>query len=179
MRGGALILTLTELTAVLRDYAASAISLEVVHERLRPVLLDDPLDITLADAAPWDAAPHDERLFWRLVYLVESDGEDSASLRETISRIIESLDRTSSAEITHELLPILLDQNRLCIVVTKHRAGIISRTGFLSVLAECGYPDHIKLWLQSASHDALGRLCDQLASYEYDLVAANFEVPPA
>jgi len=130
-------------------------------------------------AAPWDAAPHDERLFWRLVYLVESDGEDSASLRETISRIIESLDRTSSAEITHELLPILLDQNRLCIVVTKHSAGIISRTGFLSVLAECGYPDHIKLWLQSASLDALGRLCDQLASSEYDLVAASFEVPPA
>jgi hypothetical protein len=166
------------LTALLTDYAASAISIEVVHERLGPVLLADPLDITLTDAAPWDAAPHDERLFWRLVYLVEAEREESPSLRETISRILESLARTASAETTHELLPILLDQHRLCSVVTKHRAGIISRTGFLSVLAECGYPDHIKLWLQSASHDALGRLCDRLTSSEYDRVAASFEVPP-
>ena len=164
---------------MLRDYATSAISIEVVHERLRPVLLHDPLDINLADAAPWDVAPHDERLFWRIVYLVEAEVEDSPSLREAISRIVESLARTASAEITHELLPILLDQSRLCTVVTKHRAGIISRTGFLSVLAECGYPDHIKLWLQSASHAALGRLCDQLASHEYDLVATGFDAPPA
>jgi len=99
------------LTALLRDYAASAISNEVVHERLRPVLLNDPLDITLADAGPWDAAPHDERLFWRLVYLVEAEREESPSLREMISRILESLARTS-AEITHELLPILLQQPR-------------------------------------------------------------------
>jgi len=167
------------LTALLRDYAAAAISIEVLHERLRPALLEDPLDITLADAAPWDAAPDDERLFWRLVYLIDAEAEDSLPFRETISRIVESLARTSSAEITHELLPILLDQNRLCIVIAKHRAGIISRTSFLSVLAECGYPDHIKLWLQSASHDALGRLSDQLTSCEYDLVAASFEVPPA
>ncbi len=164
---------------MLRDYAALAISLEAVHERLRPVLLDDPLDITLTDASPWDVAPHDERLFWRLVYLVEAEAEDNPSLREVMHQIVESLARTSSAEITYELLPILVDQSRLCAVVTKHRAGIISRTSFLSVLAECGYADHIKLWLQSASHDALGRLCDQLTSYEYDLVAASFEVPPA
>jgi hypothetical protein len=164
---------------LLRDYAGSVISIEVVRERLRPVLLDDPLDITLTDAAPWDTAPHDERLFWRLVYLIEAVATESPSLRETIFRIVESLARTSSAETTHELLPILLDQDRLCIVVAKHRAGIISRTGFLSVLAECGYPDHVKLWLQSASPDALGRLCDLLTSHKYDLVASSFEVPPA
>jgi hypothetical protein len=61
----------------------------------------------------------------------------------------------------------------------QYAAGVISRTGFLSVVAECGYPDHIKLWLQSASHEALGRLCDHLAVRRYDLVAANFEAPPA
>jgi hypothetical protein len=162
----------------LRDYAASAISLEVVHERLRPVLLEDPLDITLTDAAPWDAAPHDTRLFWRVVYLIETEAEDTASLREAMSRIVECLARTSSSELTHELLPMLLDQSRLCTVISKHRAGIISRTGFLSVLAECGYPDHIKLWLQSASHDALGLLCGRMEAHQYDVVAQSFETPP-
>ena len=95
-----------------------------------------------------------------------------------MSRIVDALARTSSAELTHELLPVVLDQDRLCTVVAKHRAGIISRTGFLSVLAECGYPDHVKLWLQSASHDALGSLCDRLVGHQYDLVAAAFEAPP-
>jgi hypothetical protein len=147
------------------------------------VLLSESLQLpgaqSIQGSARWDVAPHDERLFWRVVYLVEAEAEDSPSLREAMYRIVESLARTSSAEITHELLPMLLDQSRLCTVVTKHREGIISRTSFLSVLAECGYPDHIKLWLQSASHDTLGRLCDQLTSYEYDLVAASFEAPPA
>ena len=151
----------------------------MVHERLRPVLLGDPLDVTLTDATPWYAAPHDERLFWRVVYLIEAEAEDSPSLRESMSRIVESLARTSSSELTHELLPLLLDQSRLCNVVRKHRAGIISRTGFLSVLAECGYPDHIKLWLQSASHDALERLCELLELHQYDRVATGFESPPS
>jgi hypothetical protein len=172
------LLTLDELVRLLRDYAASEIPIEVIHARLRPVLLADPLDITLADATPWDANPHDERLFWRLVYLIEADAEDGASLKETMSRIVESLARTASAEVTHELLPVLLDQGRLCAVVAKHRAGIISRTGFLSVIAECGYPDHVKLWLQAASHDALGRLCERLERHEYDRVAAGFEAAP-
>ena len=164
---------------MLKDYAASEITLRVVHERLRPVLLADPLDIALADAGPWDVAPHDERLFWRIVYLIEAAPEDSPTLSESLARIVDCLARTFSAEMTHELLPILLDQDRLCTVVAKHRARIISRTGFLSVLAECGYPDHIKLWLQVASHDALERLCSQLGAHQYDLVAANFEAPPA
>jgi len=149
----------------------------VVHERLRPVLLEDPLDITLADATRWDAAPDEERLFWRIVYLIESS-EEGPGPRDMSRRIVEWLARTSSAELTHELLPLLLDQDRLCAVVAKHTAGIISRTSFLSVLAECGYPDHIKLWLQAASHDALVRLCERLATHQYDRVAVDFEVPP-
>ena len=149
----------------------------MIHERLRPVLLDDPLDITLADASPWDVAPDEERLFWRIVYLIESS-DDGPILRDTSRCIVECLARTSSPTITHELFPLLLDQSRLCAVVAKHMAGLISRTGFLSVLAESGYPDHIKLWLQAASHDALVRLCERLATHRYDHVAEGFEVPP-
>jgi hypothetical protein len=46
------------------------------------------------------------------------------------------------------------------------------------MVAESGYPAHVKLWLQHASARALDRLCAQLSADEYDAVAAGFEAPP-
>jgi len=152
--------------------------LATVHERLLPVLTADSLDVAESDASRWEVALAEERLFWRLVYLFESETEDSPRLRELARRIVESLSRTGSAESTQELLPVILDQARLCAIAAKHREGIISRTSFLSVVAECGYPDHIKLWLQHASPEALARLCRRLDAGEYDAVVASFESPP-
>jgi hypothetical protein len=143
------------------------------------VLADDPIDVTASDPAPWERAHDDVRLFWRLVYLVESTEADSPEFRDTVRRVVAALDSTKSAATTHELLPILVDARRLCEIVAKHRAGIISRTSFLSVVAESDYPDHVKLWLQYASPTALARMCAQLGADEYSAVAVGFEAPPA
>ena len=132
-----------------------------------------------SDPVPWERAPDETRLFWRLVYLIESSDADDADFRNRARRIVASLDATRSAATTHELLPVILDAPRLCLIAQKHRAGIISRTGLLSMVAESGYPAHVKLWLQHASARALDRLCAQLGADEYDAVAAGFEVPPA
>jgi hypothetical protein len=94
-------------------------------------------------------------------------------------RIIASLDRTRSAATTHELLPLVIDQPRFCTIVRKYRAGHVSRVGFLSVIAESGYPSHVKLWLQHASPTTLETLCERLEADGYDEVAASFEAPPA
>ena len=170
---------LRELVELLRDYAVAAVPLETVHARLAPVLAEDPLDVSASDAEPWERAPDDARLFWRLVYLLESRDDDTADFRDRVRRIVASLDATGSAGTTHELLPVILDAPRLCTIVEKHRAGVVSRTSFLSVVAESGYPEHVKLWLQHASPTALERLCTRLADDAYDAVAAGFEVPPA
>jgi hypothetical protein len=170
---------LRELAELLREYASGMIPLATIHERLLPVLADDPLDVAASDPAPWERAPDDARLFWRLVYLFESSDSDDADLRDRARRIIACLDATTSAGTTHELLPMILDAPRFCTIVQKHRTGIVSRTGLLSMVAESGYPAHVKLWLQHASPVALARLCAQLGADEYDAVAAGFEVPPA
>ena len=170
---------LAELAELLRSYAVGTATLATVHERLRPVLLEDPLDVAGSDPLPWQTDPDDERLFWRLVYLVESGDEDSQRFRDRMRRIVASLDRIRSAAITHELLPLVIDQPRFCSIVRKHREGAVSRTGFLSVIAESGYPAHIKLWLQHASPVALERLRARLEDGEYDVVAAGFDTPPA
>jgi hypothetical protein len=172
-------LELRELAELLREYAAGVTPRATLSERLRPVLAADPLDAAGSDPAPWDHAPNETRLFWRLVYLVESGEPDSPEFRDRVRRIVATLDSTRSAASTHELLPIVVDARRLCEIVEKHRSGVISRTSFLSVVAESDYPDHVKLWLQHASPVALARMCVQLGADDYSAVAAGFEAPPA
>jgi hypothetical protein len=172
-------MNLSDLADLLRGYATGTITLDSVHERLRPLLAADPLDVSASDSRRWLTGHDDERLFWRLVYLAESGDEDTPRFRDRMRRIIASLDRTWSAATTHELLPLVIDQPRFCIIVRKYRAGHVSRVGFLSVIAESGYPGHVKLWLQHASPTTLETLCERLEADGYDAVAAAFEAPPA
>src|SRR5215207_6541578 len=148
-------MTLRELATSLRELADGVITPAELQARLDPVLGADPLDVSASDATPWEENHHDERLFWRIVYLFESDGFDDPRMLDAARHIVDGLESTGSAETTLELLPVILDQARLCTIVARHVGGVISRTGFLSVVAESGYPDHVKLWLQHASHDAL------------------------
>jgi hypothetical protein len=171
-------MTLRELATSLRELADGTITPAELQARLEPVLGADPLDVSASDPTPWEENPHDERLFWRIVYLFESDGVDDPRMRDTARHIVDSLESTGSAETTLELLPVILDQARLGAIVAKHVAGVISRTGFLSVVAESGYPEHVKLWLQHASHAALDRLRGHLHEGRYDEVSRAFEVPP-
>jgi hypothetical protein len=168
---------LPELIAILREYATGDLPIATVRARLLPVLESDPLDVASSDAERWNAGHDDERLFWRLVYLIEHDAE-APSLRDDLRRIVACMDDTGSAATTHELIPVILDAARLCSIVDKHRAGVVTRTGFLSVVAESGYPAHVKLWLQHASQPALDRLCVRLDADAYAAIAAGFESPP-
>ena len=172
-------MTLAELTEALRQFVWGDLPLARLHERLRPLIVADVSDESETDPSPWLKGPEDERLFWRLVYHVESHADESSRFRDQLRRIVAALDRTGSAAVTHELWPLILDQPRFCIVARKYGSGSVSRTGFLSVIAESGYPRHIKRWLQQASLGGLEALCRRLDGGEYDVVAATFQAPPA
>ena len=88
-----------------------------------------------------------------------------------------SVDDAGSAT-TLELLRVLLDQERLCTIVERCARGVVSRTGFLSMVAESGYPPHVKLWLAHADGAALARLCDRLAGGRVADAAAMVERAP-
>lgn len=170
-------MSLQELTAQLRRWTSGEIGLLELQDWFTPILSADSLDVEESDAQPWEHAAEDTRLFWRIIYLFEA-GEDEASLRLDAERIVACLDSTGDASATYELLPLVLDQDRLTTIVTKHLAGTISRTGFLSVVAESGYPPHVKLWLANASGTALDRLADRLAGAAYGEIVAMLEKPP-
>lgn len=187
-------MTLADLTRQLGAFADGTATHAELQRWLDAVLSADALGVERSDSAPWDDAPDDARLFWRLVYLFEGaeggggdGGEEPASAptpealgrRRLAQRVLDCLARTGSAAATFELLPIITDQDRLCTIVARHTRGIISRTGFLSVLAESGYPPHVKLWLEHAEPPHLARLCDRLERGEYDEVSAAFESKPA
>jgi hypothetical protein len=172
-------LDLHDFIAMLRQYVAGEVPIDAVRARLLPLLDSDPLDVASSDAGRWDAGHEEERLFWRLVYLVDAGDAGGRERRDEMRRIVASLDDTGSAATTHELLPVILDAPRLCAIVEKYRTGIVSRTSFLSVLAESGYPEHVKLWLRHASPVALERLRAQLDADAYRAVATGFESPPA
>ena len=187
-------MTLADLTQQLGAYAGGQATHAVLQRWLDAVLSADALGVERSDSAPWDDAPDDARLFWRLVYLFEGAGDDDAAeeepadaattpealeRRRLAQRVLDCLARTGSAAATFELLPVITDQDRLCTIVARHARGIISRTGFLSVLAESGYPPHVKLWLEHAEPPHLARLCDRLERGAYDEVAEAFERKPA
>lgn len=172
-------MTLADLTEQLRAFAAAQITRDQLQAHLAPVLAADPLDITKSDSTPWDHAHHDARLFWRLVYLFETEeAEEEDELQRLAGRVVECLAGTESAATTFELLPMIADQERFCMIAAKHGAGVISRIGFLSVVAESGYPAHLKLWLQHADPAALERLCQRLIAGDYATAAASMERAP-
>jgi hypothetical protein len=173
-------MTLADLAVRLRAYADGSTTDAELQAAFVPVLSADPLDVERSESTPWDVAPNETRLFWRLIYLFESEGtgDDDDERRRLAGRVVACLTSTRNAASTFELLPLLVDQERFATIVARHTAGIISRTGFLNVIAESGYPPHVKLWLEHASPGALARLCARLEAGEYAAVAEALERVP-
>jgi len=170
--------SLYDLADRLQSFIAGAIDRDALVTWAAPVLAADPLDVEESDAVPWEDAPDEERLFWRLLYLVEMDDAPDDALRALFARVLACLADTASAGDTLELLPLLVDQPRLCTIVERHTQGIISRTGFLGVIANAGYPGHVKLWLQHADRAALRALGEDLTGGAYARAVRRVERAP-
>ena len=173
-------MTLSDLVARLREYADGTLTGLALQASFAPVLAADPLDVERSESTPWDVAPEETRLFWRLLYLFESEGtgDDDDERRRMAGRVVRCLASTRSPASTFELLPLVVDEERFCAIVAKYERGVISRTGFLNVIAESGYPPHVKLWLTHARPAALLRLCGGLGAGAYDDAASAMERAP-
>jgi hypothetical protein len=173
--------TLADFAMLLARYADGALGADVLAAHVGTVIASDALGAERGDDARWAADHESERLLWRLLYLFDaamaSPGDDAAQ-RARARRVVACLTSTQSPALTYELLPMVLDQDRFATIVARHVDGIISRTGFLSVIAESGYADHAKLWLQHAPPDALVQLCERLERGDYVAAAATLERAP-
>jgi hypothetical protein len=103
---------------------------------------------------------------------------DDAALRALAGRVLDCLAQTGSAGDTLELLPLLADAPRLCTIVERRAEGVVSRTGFLNVVANATYPPHVKLWLERAGPTALAGLCAAMRDGTWGEVARRVERAP-
>lgn len=169
-------MSLEELSTQLGRFGSGALTLSELQLWFTPILAADSLNVEESDGGPWEHAAEDTRLFWRLVYLFEAGG-DEEPLRSAASRILACLQSTRDASLTYELLPLVLDQERLAAIAEKHLGGTISRTGFLSVVAESGYPAHVKLWLERATGAGLCHLSRLLHDGDYQEASLLLDRP--
>ena len=172
-------MTLADLVTLLAEYAEGTLAADALDSRLGAVIAGDSLGVERSDDARWAADHESERLLWRLLYLFEAGAFASdEERRRHAGRVVACLTSTRSHALTYELLPMVLDQERFTTIVARHREGRISRTGLLSVIAESGYAEHAKLWLQHATPAALAQLCDRLERGDYVAVSAMLERAP-
>lgn len=170
---------LFDLAAKLDGFAAGTTTWGELDAWIEAVTSSDPLDVTRSPSTEWDTAPDEERLFWRWVYWIEATPSADPERRRVARRFLTCLASTGSAAVTLELLPMVLDQDRLCTIIDRHVHGIITRVSLLSMIAESGYAPHAKLWLEHAGTDALRALCGALERGDYAWVARALERAPA
>jgi hypothetical protein len=169
---------LYDLATRLQAFVAGSLERDALEAWMTPVLATDSLDVEASDHLPWEDAPDEERLFWRLLYLVETSDADDEALRALLGRVLACLACTASPADTLELLPLVADQPRLCTILERYAAGVVSRTGLLGVIANAGYPPHVKLWLRHADAAALARLRVRLDAGRWHEVARMVETRP-
>jgi hypothetical protein len=169
---------LYDLAVRLRAYADGTLDRAALDAWCAPVLAGEPLGADYDDDAEWSTSPDEERLYWRLLYLLETTDTDDAALRALAGRVLDCLAHTASAADTLELLPLVADAPRLCTIVAKRAEGIVSRTGFLNVVANAPYPPHVKLWLERAGPTALAALCAAMHDGAWQAVARRVERAP-
>jgi hypothetical protein len=170
--------SLFDLAAQLQQFAAGELPRADLDAWLVAALAADPLGVRASDARPWEESPDEERLYWRLVYLYETTDAADEALCALTRRLLDCLAATGSAADTFELLPLVSDQPRLCGIVEKHARGVVSRTGFLNVVANAGYAPHAKVWLAHADAAALAGLCERMTAGAWGEVARMLERAP-
>jgi hypothetical protein len=162
--------SLSALLEDVRAFAQGRVSLSELQQTWLPDLVA-PVPVNDRDELS-SPAENDRALFWQLVWLFESDAEETRH-RERARRVVACMDQTGNAATTLSLLPVIVDQDRFCGVVAKHRTGVVSVTGLRSVIAESRYDSAIKRWLAHASPSAIVAFCEKLQGEHY---AAAFEL---
>lgn len=118
-----------------------------------------------------EAPEHDHDVVFRLVYLFEDESLDKGTHRTNAHRLAQALHEVEDNAALLELVPIITDQDRLCGILEKYRAGLVTRTGFLSFVSETRYSTKVKSWLAHTDLLTLLSLCNSLSSGKYSAAA--------
>lgn len=111
-----------------------------------------------------------------LVFLFEDDSLSEQQHQQNAQRIVHLLRPEFNNTLTQKLLRVVLSQDRLCDVIGKVKAGIISRTKFVAFIGALRVSDDVKTYLTDASPERLEQLCATLALSDTAALAALLNI---
>ena len=176
-------MNLPALCEQLEAFVEGRLAREQLREWLRPTIVDPPLSELDDEEAPpsWSPEREREEVFWQLLWLADdSDNVDDTRLRDLATRSLRCIAQCGAGDTTSELIPLITARHRLCPIVAKHRAGIVSRVGLHSVIKKTFWHEHfLREWATAASLDTLEDLCTRLVEDDYLGAAQLLCLPPA
>jgi hypothetical protein len=156
-------MTLAELRANLKEFAAGNLPAEALEHKLVTLIVHSGLELALS-GGPLDDSPA-EQLIARLAFHFEDLRDGPEAARREAATVSAALDALAPAAVL-AMLPLLLTKGRFADIVRKHRAGIISRTSFVAAVSSARMPAELRIWLLAASDAALAQFESYLRSDE-------------
>ena len=168
-------LDLSAVTEQFKAYIAGASS----RSQLEFWIADQVLAVmpTLS-VAPVPASP-DRILAYRLgeaFCALQADDEEAAHFA---SRIIGCLDQVPDVDGVHDILPLIRQHEAFSVLISKHARGLISRSGFKSVVKKRFTFDSVRPWLEAASLEQLVRLTELIEREDFVSLRSLLALPPA
>jgi hypothetical protein len=106
---------------------------------------------------------------------IDADDEEAGHFA---SRVLSCLRQVPDVEEVQGILPLIRHQEAFAVLISKHARGLISRTGFKSIVRKRFTFDSVRPWLEEASLEQLARLADVIEREDFVSLRSLLVLPP-
>ena len=168
-------LELPAITERIREYVAGTST----RSQLESWIADQVLAIpTTAPVAPKAASP-EQILAYSIgesFCALQADDEEAGHFA---SRVISCLQQVPEVEEVQDILPLIRHHEAFAVLISKYARGLISRTGFKSIVRKRFTFDSVRPWLEEASLERLARLAELIEREDFVSLRSLLVLPPA
>ena len=168
-------LELPAVTERLRAYVAGASSRSELESWIADQVLAGP---TFKPVAARAASPEQilAYLLGESFCALQADDEEAGHFA---SRVLSCLQQVPDVEEVQDILPLIRHHEAFAVLISKHARGLISRTGFKSIVRKRFTFDSVRPWLEEASLEQLTRLADGIEREDFVGLRSLLLLPPA
>ena len=168
-------LELPAITERFRAYVAGAAS----RSQLESWIADQVLAFPTSEPVGPAAASPEQVLAYSIgefFCALQADDEEAGHFA---SRVLSCLQQVPDVEEVHNILPLIRHHEAFAVLISKHARGLISRTGFKSIVRKRFTFDGVRPWLEEASLERLARLADVIEREDFVSLRSLLVLPPA
>jgi hypothetical protein len=169
------VLELPAITERLRAYVVGASS----RSQLESWIADQVLAVSTIEPVASKPALPEQTLAYSIgesFCALQADDEEASHFA---SRVLSCLKQVPDVEEVQNILPLIRHHEAFTILISKHARGLISRTGFKSIIRKRFTFDSVRSWLEEASLERLTRLADTIEREDFVSLRSLLVLPPA